>query len=259
MNTRRIEAVGTCMILAMALILTMSSYAEIDTGSIIAAWLFDKDSGDTVLDSSGNDHDGETVGGLEWEDGKFGKAMKFNGSDTWVEVGDIGVYEQITFCVWAMCTGRVGAFRVIFANNGFSDQDLHHQLRPANDFVWAVGGNANNLFSNIVIDNSEIGNWHHIATVHDSSDSSRNYYIDGEPDAGDQNGSMSVKVGPARIGAWDSGDRGWEGLLDEIIIFDTILEQEDIQAIMNNGLAGVLSVESTGKLATRWGSIKAQQ
>ena len=43
---------------------------------VIGAWLFDEGSGEEAKDSSGRDVDGVLVGGPEWVDGVFGKALK---------------------------------------------------------------------------------------------------------------------------------------------------------------------------------------
>lgn len=46
-------------------------------------------------------------------------------------------------------------------------------------------------------------------------------------------------------------------MLDEVIFFNTSLEEDDVKDLMNNGFKGTQSVEPAGKLATNWGSVKA--
>ncbi|MBC8227963.1 hypothetical protein H8E77_00235 [bacterium] len=53
-------------LIVMGLLLIASSYAEIDSKSIVGAWLFDEGNGDIAKDSSGNGIDGEIVGGAKW-------------------------------------------------------------------------------------------------------------------------------------------------------------------------------------------------
>ena len=48
------------------------------------------------------------------------------------------------------------------------------------------------------------------------------------------------------------------GLLDDVAFFDVTLTAADIKNIMNKGLKISLSVSAAGKLATSWGSLKAQ-
>jgi len=51
------------------------------------------------------------------------------------------------------------------------------------------------------------------------------------------------------LGSWDGG-REWIGILEEIIVFNTVLEEEDIQMIMRQRLAKTLGVDQVGKLTT---------
>ena len=50
----------------------------------------------------------------------------------------------------------------------------------------------------------------------------------------------------------------FEGILDEVAIFNVGLTKDDIQAIMNRGLEGAGTVDLSGKLPTTWASIKNQ-
>ena len=63
------------------------SAPDINSNSIVAIWLFDEGKGDTILDSSGNKHDGKIIGDVKWTDGKYKKALEFKGiATTRVEV-----------------------------------------------------------------------------------------------------------------------------------------------------------------------------
>ena len=85
----------------------------------------------------------------------------------------------------------------------------------------------------------------------------RKYYINGKPDKSDDKATVKILFGPGRLGSWDGGGREWMGILDEIIVFNTVLEEEDIQMIMKQGVAKTLSVDQTGKLTTTWANIKS--
>ena len=47
------------------------------------------------------------------------------------------------------------------------------------------------------------------------------------------------------------------GLMDEVMIFHSALEQEDIQELADKGYQNYLAVDPEGKLGTTWGHIKA--
>ena len=47
------------------------------------------------------------------------------------------------------------------------------------------------------------------------------------------------------------------GLVDEVLLFNTVLEADDIQTFVDKGFVAALAVSPTGKLATSWGRLKA--
>ena len=58
--------------------------AQSDEG-LVAEWHFDEGAGSVVEDSSGNGNDG-VIYGATWVEGKFGKALSFDGVDDNLEV-----------------------------------------------------------------------------------------------------------------------------------------------------------------------------
>ncbi|MEK7396705.1 MAG: LamG-like jellyroll fold domain-containing protein, partial [Candidatus Poribacteria bacterium] len=53
--------------------------AAVKPENIIGLWFFDEGKGDTAADSSGNKHDG-AITSAKWTDGKYGKALSFEGA-----------------------------------------------------------------------------------------------------------------------------------------------------------------------------------
>jgi hypothetical protein len=64
-------------------ILTAASNAWCD---LVAHWKMDEGSGNIVVDSSGNGHDGTLNGTATWMTGQFGLALHFDGSSTYAQV-----------------------------------------------------------------------------------------------------------------------------------------------------------------------------
>ena len=63
---------------------------------------FDEGKGDIVKDISGNGNDG-TIYGARWVDGKFGKALSFDGIDDYVELKDRNLHmggNDFTIAAW---------------------------------------------------------------------------------------------------------------------------------------------------------------
>ena len=237
---------GMCVSLIAMLLFTVSSYA-----GVIGSWPFNGD----ATDASGNGIDGVVVGGVEWVDGQFGQAISLNGTDAWVEVPELGSFDQVTIAEWARCTGKVGAWRSIFCNDGWDAGFVHHQLYAENIIGFSLHSNpgGNDSKSAFTFDDSQLDVWHHIATVYNGNEGWIRFYVDGELDIENAWGGNPAVLGPGRIGSWGGGGREWQGDFDEFVIYDTALSQADVQGLMSGGST---SVEPTGKLAISWGSIK---
>ena len=251
MSNVRIITVVLGVMLMLSIGLTGS--AEINEDMIAAAWLFDGDAEDV----SGNGFDGEVKGG-KFVAGKIGDALELNGSDEWVEIPKrIGEFEEITFAHWVKSTGREGAWRVFFNVNGWKAGDIHYQLAPNNKVEFSIHSNpgGNDSFANYMVAGDEMDKWVHIATAYSAKEKKIRFYANGELDIEHDWGGNPGVLDPARIGDWNQ-QRQWEGLLDEFIIFNTVLSEDDIQAVMNDGLETTLAVDAKGKLAVTWGSLK---
>src|SRR5262249_14410311 len=77
----------SCWFIALALLLSFAPAASAQTG-LVAAYGFNDGGGATAVDSSGNGNAG-TLNGASWTTaGRFGGALSFNGTTSWVTVPD---------------------------------------------------------------------------------------------------------------------------------------------------------------------------
>ncbi len=239
------------MLLMLGTSLTVS--AEITEDMIAAAWLFDGDAADV----SGNGFDGEVEGG-KFVAGQIGEAVELNGKSEWVAIPKrIGEFEEITFAHWVKSTGRESQWRVFFNNDGWKAGDIHYQMHPNNKVEFSINGNpgGNDTFANYMLAGGEMDKWVHIATAYSAKEKKIRFYINGELDIENDWGGNPGVLDPAQIGDWGQS-RQWEGLIDEFIIFNTVLDEDDIQTVMNDGFETTLAVDPKRKLAVTWGSLK---
>ena len=94
-------------LICFALVLTPLTQARIEPENIVGIWLFNQGAGKMAQDSSDNGNHGELKGGVKWVDGKFGKALAFDGNDDWVNMGDNPILKpetnadgNVTFMAW---------------------------------------------------------------------------------------------------------------------------------------------------------------
>ena len=71
-------------------------------------------------------------------------------------------------------------------------------------------------------------------------------------------GKITVTGNPVEIGRWGGGSF-FVGIIDEAAVFNIVLGEEDLQTIMDQGLAKVLggaSMSPIGMLASTWGKLR---
>lgn len=237
------------------------SHAKIDKKSIVAVWLLDEGKGTIAMDSSGNGFDGTITGALKWDKGKFGFAVNFLAGEK-IEVPD---NESMNF--------ETKSFSVVTWINFKNPQDWNRIVRERNPSPWTSGNAGWELQTEGIsihwsLDDKQgnhqrntypgvgDGQWHHTAMIVDRGRKSLISYLDGENERTvniANIGSVTTEL-PVVIGG------GFNGLVDEVAIFNTVISGEDVALIMNKGLAEVLKVGSAvqplEKCATFWGYIK---
>jgi hypothetical protein len=248
-------------VLLVAGALASSSYAGIDPETIAGIWLFDEGEGDSTADSSQNGNDGAITGAV-WANGKFGKALEFDGNDN-VDCGSdasLDITDAITIVAWAELNelDQMAAIlekRDCAFNNGYAllngwSRNTYMELTSMG--VWVQSG---------VL---ETDTWYHFAATWDSTTGDASFYQDGEKvqsKAGGAGAEIALNEASLTIGLRGAPCTGnFRGTIDEVAVFSAALEEEDIQKIMNEGLkaaTGAVAVSSSGKLTDTWGDIKA--
>lgn len=244
----------------ISLVLIGQSSAEMDKESVVGIWLFDENGGDTAKDSVGN-NDGTLLKDPKWVEGKFGNALEFDGTNG-VEIANPENFEFLTwtYVLW---------FRA--AAGGDYPNLIGRQF--ANAHGWTIHLDPGGATFRIRIDtdgginqvktvptNVRDGEWHHGAITHDDENKKLEMYINGvkgdQSYAGDyKNSGGFLRIASPAVGAVNLN----AGAIDEVGIFDVLLEEDDIVDIMNLGLeeaTGVTAVSSSGKLATTWAEIR---
>jgi len=227
----------------VSLMFAGQSYAEVDPETIIGVWLFDEGSGDVALDYSGNGNDG-TLNGPEWtSESKFGGALEFNGADSYIEfaTGESMKTQQLTFMAW-FNTRKLDGYGHIFQSGNDWDDMAGCVFRVHQDGFAQVGlafgpGNTATWLSGPAL---EADTWYHMVLTYDGT--TVTLYLDGVNIAsGNGQGEIMYDDQPVRIGILSNGPySAFDGFIDEVALFDVALGAEDIDAIMNNGLGGIL-------------------
>ncbi|KPK51405.1 MAG: hypothetical protein AMS22_10970 [Thiotrichales bacterium SG8_50] len=239
---RRLATICTSCIV-VSLILTGQTYAKVDPETVVGIWLFDDGGGDVAEDSSGNGNDGTLVGPQWTSDSKFGGALDFDGAGSYIEfaTGQNMKTQHLTFMAWFNTRKLDGYGHIFQTGNDWDDmagcvfrvhQDGYAQsalaFGPANTATWLNGPAL------------EADRWYHMVLTYDGTTAL--LYLDGvEVASGGGQGEIIYDNQPVRIGVLSNAiGSAFDGFIDEVALFNVALPVEDIEAIMNNGLARII-------------------
>lgn len=241
----------------ISLIFTRISSAEIDLDACIAAWLLDENKGGEAADWSGNENHGEIMD-ADWAEGKFGSALEFDGASSKVVIQDAEILnelDEITILSWVYLRRVVtsGTWNALVGKNPYTNGYLMWIQVTSEPSGLVYSPARHDDRSGVQIDTDR---WYHLAFTR-AVDGEMKFYIDGEmvQEAPSNAGPITINPGPLAIGG--QSPQILDGFVDEVILFNNVLEEEDVNKIMKSGLEMALAVSAKGKAATTWGTIKA--
>ncbi|MDQ1327688.1 MAG: LamG protein [Candidatus Poribacteria bacterium] len=246
-------------LLVFILVTVMVSYG-VSSKDAVGVWLLDEGTGAVAKDSSGNGNDG-TVEIATWANGKFGKALSFEGEASVAVPSTAKLNNGGQYTLMAYFNANVlnDWHQVIAKDNQYLLRiDPPSEGGKLSSFVNLAGGWEPRA-SAIV---PEVNKWYHYTATYDSSTKKLTVFVDGvKAGESDREGEPTANDNPVTFGHWGGGSR-FRGLLDEIAIFSVALSEADIKTIADNGLSSALalggtsSVTPASKLATTWGDVK---
>jgi hypothetical protein len=188
---------------------------------------FEENSGDLTFDSSGNGNHGK-IYGATWVDGKYGKALSFDGVDDYVSTGKNLLNNMNSFTLTGWIYPKSSGSRIgFFGQNdaiecGFIDADTIQ--------CWTSGGGYVNWdFTSATFPFNE---WHYIAAV--GNGSNIKLYVDGElksigGTSTTNYGSSSYFFNIGGGGIFDASGNWFNGTIDEVRIYNRALTEDEIK------------------------------
>jgi Concanavalin A-like lectin/glucanases superfamily/Domain of unknown function (DUF2341) len=203
----------------------------------IAYWSMDAIDGITVYDQSFGGNDGTMTSMTEKANskpGKVGQALEFDGSDSKIDLGSAKPSDltgDISISVWINSTskGENSAGRII--DNG---EFLIRDTANANPY-YAISSDGGSTYHITALD-VDYGSWQHLLITRTSAGIT-NAYLDGVH-SGNTDGSSGTPVAGSTntfIGNNSTGNATFDGLIDEVKIYDYILTSYQIAQEYNGG------------------------
>ncbi len=193
----------------------------------IAHWKFDDGGGSVAVDSVGG-HDGTLVNGPVWGSGQHGGALDFDGSNDYVDVpnsDNLNLTSKFTVAAWIRneAPSLSGSYRVISNEQNGSNGNFWVSIQAGKLWV-GVGGQ---FFSPPNIFNADA--WYHIAVSFDDDANRLLIHVDGEQVLDQSTTATLTPSGtPLYIATNWEGSKFWIGQIDDVRIYDQVLESADI-------------------------------
>jgi len=212
-------------------------------GGAVLHLKFDEGYGASAKDSSGQGNNG-TITGADWtNEGKFNKALSFNGTSDYVQMSDSGSLDiddgDLSLSVWIKPSSVSGERGIIGIGSSYhqkvflevKDGSLDSTLNANWDSRLTAGTIQNDM-------------WHHVVGVVkkiDSSNSTVILYVNSEEVGRSDIGEILDSTGDMRIG-FRGGSYFFSGLIDEVKIYNYALTEEEIKQEYNQGKVTVMGV-----------------
>ncbi len=228
------------------------SFQPTSRTGLVAEFGFNDGTGTTLTDSSGN-HNNGTISSATWSPGLFGQALSFNGTNSWVTIpssASLNLTTGMTLEAWVkpaaltdwgavIMKERTGGLSyAMYADNGAGQPPSGYvHIGTSDNFI--TGGSA-----------LPLNTWSHLAATYDGSnlDIYVNGYLAGTLG---MTGALTTSTGALRIGGNSIWGEFFNGLIDEIRVYNRALNQAEIRSDMSTAIGG--SVDSTPPTASLTG------
>lgn len=228
----------------------LTSPTGVDT-SLDGYWSFNgKDvSGTTAYDRSGSGNNGTLTNGPTITEGKVGQGIAFSSAGTQVVTvpyaASLNPTSTMSLSAWIK-TGSAANNKYILNRDATTTSGYGFFLGAAGNpctttgvIGFTIGATTNELCSA----GPNLGDslWHHVVAVYDGTTAS--LYVDGTLNtSGSLTNSLNNATSPLWIGTNSTGNRGFDGSIDEVRIYNTVLTAAQIQSLYKAGESDTMNV-----------------
>ncbi len=199
-----------------------------------AHWKLDDETGLTAVDSEGG-HDGTLTNGPAWTAGQLDGALDFDGMNDYVDVGTFDVSGSgLTLLGWFNAETLSVDGRIISKAKSTSAADAWWQLSVISSQYLRLRIKAGGTTTTFADSSMKVttGQWYFAAATYDNTSGSMKLYLNGtEVASGTHAVGGAVDVDPTvpvAIGANGSVEQLFDGVLDDVRIYDRALSGSEI-------------------------------
>lgn len=209
------------------------NYPSISRG-LVGCWKLDEGTETTANDCSGLGNNGTLYYNATWTDGKFDKALQFDGTNAYVNFGNSSVFSftnEMTVSVWFKTSTQVSGSKVLVAK---------HYSSTAGSFYVGVTGYDKVIFV-LINETSERtdltatanyydDNWHHLVGTYDGN--MMKLYYDGVLVANiSKTGTIKQTTYNLALSKVWGASAQFNGTIDEVRVYNRALSEEEVKML----------------------------
>ena len=236
----------TCVVLMCGLF-SVSLAAQ--TGPV-AAYGFNEGSGTSVSDQSGNGLTGTLQGAAWTAAGKYGNALSFNGTSSYVDLGNptqLRLTGSMTWSAWVYAVANPpDDGHILSKSNGAGWAFKTSPDTGPHTFGVAVSASKSSTTQRYSRTVRALNTWYFVAGVYNATAQTLDIYVNGVLDNGTLRGTVpssqfnsSVNVNIGRR----TGGYYFNGIIDELLIYNRALSAAEIVADMNTPVGGAADTQ----------------
>ncbi len=205
-----------------------------------------------ITDSSGSGFHGQRANmyACDWIEGRFSHAegLDFDGFDDYVSVPAIYPMSTVTIAMWVKPDQLTAqSYSSLYSCNRSESGNISLRFEDNGTLEFAVCGNAGGNVSTEVVNSiyyrfeehagthfrdAYRGFWIHLAVAYDVTTGAVDFYVNGQPNVHRTfSSALPANFAGGQIGGWDSGDRNFDGIIDEFRIYDRALSPEQVEEL----------------------------
>lgn len=235
---------ATIIVLALLLSLIFLSTSLFAQANLLGSWPFNN----SGIDASGNGHDATLQGNAIFIDSgaKGSHSLLLDGTNSYASVGEINFGDEFTVCAWVFLETGTTNIQTIFGNamggsliDGFKLFINNWETNNKCILIETSDG-ATRLDAASPENTFEEGVWNHVAITIDRLNGLSQIYYNGEDVT--LNGAVVTGfqvTNPVTIGSMSGPDWFWNGMIDDVRVYDAMLSIDDIVAVMDDPETGI--------------------
>ena len=233
---------GIICVVSFFLVLALSANALAVDPSLVVHYSFD-DVGKTVIDRSGNGHDGTVQGEVTADPaGRHNGAARFANAGFIDLDGDNFPVEDIptsamTIAAWVKCEDTGDHHAIFDARTHAGTWIIHPELRADGRFRWVLCASGMSPIFDMQAGSVTWSEWLHYAGTYDMESGRAVLYVNGQVLS-----ELELPAGREVVGDWRDGARvglsignarPFTGLMDDFYLFNRALSQSELKQVMH--------------------------